>query len=192
MSTITYQIEFSTYWHTGSGLSGGVDANLAVIKDEHELPFIPGRTMKGLLREAAEMLNELNTDLVSKDFIATVFGIGEDQSTNGEYRAGQCFFSNAMLSKYLTDHLQSHPEKGKMLFTTIASTAINEKGIAKNQTLRQLEVTIPLSLYATIESFPDDQEMVKQLNYCFQWIKKMGTNRTRGLGRCAFSQIKPD
>jgi len=190
MNTITYQIEFSTYWHTGSGLSSGVDANLAVIKNEHGLPFIPGRTLKGLLREAAEILNELNTDLVSKDFITTVFGIGEDQSINGEHRAGQCFFSNATLSKHLTGHLQNHPEEGKMLFSTIASTAINEKGIAKDQTLRQMEATIPLTLYATIESFPDDPEMVKQVNYCFQWIKKMGANRSRGLGRCEFSQIK--
>ena len=166
--------------------------NLTVIKNEHGLPLIPGRTLKGLLRDAATNLKDLDSSVVSQEFIDTVFGI--EENTDKKHRQGRCFFSNATLSKYLTTHLSSNDgeEKKGLLFTSMASTAIDSNGIAKDQTLRQMEVTIPLTLYATIESFPEDQKMIEQLNFCFQWIKKMGTNRTRGLGRCEFSQIKPD
>lgn len=197
MKTIKYQIQFYTYWHTGSGLSGGVDMNLTVIKNEYGLPLIPGKTLKGLLRDAATNLKDLDSSVVSQEFIDTVFGIEENREKENRekpYQQGQCFFSNATLSKYLTTHLSSSDgeEKKGLLFISMASTAIDCNGIARDQTLRQMEITIPLTLYATIESFPEDQKMIEQLNFCFQWIKKMGTNRTRGLGRCEFSQIKPD
>lgn len=62
---ITYSIEFNTYWHIGSGLSGGVEVDSLVLKDNDTdaLPYIPGKTLKGLLREAAEVLKELNTEI---------------------------------------------------------------------------------------------------------------------------------
>ena len=189
--TIIYKIEFFTYWHTGSGLSGGVETSLQVIKNEHGLPFIPGRTLKGLLREAAVIINDLHSDAVSQDFIASIFGIGEDKNQEEIFKQGQCFFGNATLSKSVSEHLKDEAEKRKYLFTAIASTAINENGLAKDQSLRQIEATIPLTLYAEIENFPDDDTSLAQLQKCFQWIKKMGYNRTRGFGRCEFSHYKP-
>lgn len=191
METIIYKINFFTYWHTGSGLSGGVDANLAVIKNEDQLPFIPGKTLKGLLREAASTLNGLNSNMVSEEFIATVFGVGEDK-VGEEFSSGNCFFSNALLSGNLISYFQGKKEDKEFLFKIIASTAINENGIAKNQSLRQMEVTVPLTLYATIEGFPNDVGYLEQLQYCFQWIKKIGVNRTRGLGYCELSYLKPE
>ena len=52
MSTIKYEIEFFSNWHCGSGLAAGADVDALVIKDQEGLPYIPGRTLKGLLREA--------------------------------------------------------------------------------------------------------------------------------------------
>ena len=53
---IDYQIEFFSQWHCGSGLSAGADIDLLVIKDKEGMPFIPGKTLKGLIREAVENL----------------------------------------------------------------------------------------------------------------------------------------
>ena len=53
---IDYQIEFFSQWHCGSGLSAGADIALLVIKDKEGMPFIPGKTLKGLIREAVENL----------------------------------------------------------------------------------------------------------------------------------------
>ena len=55
---IKYLIKFYNEWHCGSGLAAGADVDLLVIKDKNGLPFVPGKTMKGLMREAA-------TDIVS-------------------------------------------------------------------------------------------------------------------------------
>ncbi|WP_373549467.1 RAMP superfamily CRISPR-associated protein [Haliscomenobacter sp.] len=184
MRTVIYQIEFYTYWHTGSGLSGGTDANLTVIKNQLGLPFIPGRTLKGLLREAATLLNELDATLVTKTFIETVFGVGEDENTHQISKEAMCYFGNAELSQYLSNSLQA--EHKKQLYPVLASTAIDDAGQAANGSLRQLEVCIPLTLYANIEHFPSDDANLVQLEHCMMWVKKLGNSRSRGLGRCAF------
>ena len=54
MKDLTIKIEFFSPWHCGSGLSAGADADSLVIKDINGLPFIPGKTIKGLIREAVE------------------------------------------------------------------------------------------------------------------------------------------
>ena len=51
---IRYKIEFHTDWHCGSGLAAGADVDALVVKDQSGLPFVPGKTIKGLLREAVE------------------------------------------------------------------------------------------------------------------------------------------
>ena len=54
MKDLNIKIEFFSPWHCGSGLSAGADADSLVIKDINGLPFIPGKTIKGLIREAVE------------------------------------------------------------------------------------------------------------------------------------------
>ena len=51
-----YKIEFFSNWHCGSGLAAGADVDALVIKDKDGLPYVPGRTIKGLLRDAATEL----------------------------------------------------------------------------------------------------------------------------------------
>ncbi|MEM6801315.1 MAG: RAMP superfamily CRISPR-associated protein [Bacteroidota bacterium] len=182
MITQPYEIVFFTYWHTGSGLSGGADLNATVIKNESLLPYIPGKTLKGLLRDAATSLNELNPQLVSQSFIEEVFG-KENKET---YLNTGCYFSDAQLApalakKIVDEKLQS------FLYDRLASTAIDENGQAKDHSLRHIEATIPLKLYAFIEDFPSNPEHDLALKSSFQWIKQLGLNRTRGLGRCQFS-----
>lgn len=60
MSTVIYCIRMYSEWHCSSGLSTGAGDDLLVIRDERGLPFIPGKTLKGLLRDAAEKLSVLN------------------------------------------------------------------------------------------------------------------------------------
>src|SRR5699024_10170830 len=94
--TLIYQIEFFNYWHSGSGLAGSTYADSIVNKTERNLPFIPGKTLKGLLRDAAEKINELNPSLVSDKFISQVFGKKSDEEgNNANYKdEGQAFFTN--------------------------------------------------------------------------------------------------
>jgi hypothetical protein len=70
------------------------------------------------------------------------------------------------------------------LYDQIYSTAIEENGLAKEGSLRQMEVTIPLELFAGIENFPKENEYLESLMVCMNWVKRLGVNRNRGLGRC--------
>ena len=54
MKTIKYTIRFFSQWHCGSGTSAGADVDELVVKDKNGMPYIPGKTLKGLIREAVE------------------------------------------------------------------------------------------------------------------------------------------
>ena len=77
---IKYKIKFYSDWHCGSGLSSGADLDLLVIKDKDGLPFVPGKTIKGLLLEAVEEINELSGQKFNAD-IQEVFGVFDSSAT---------------------------------------------------------------------------------------------------------------
>ena len=187
-NTITYQVEFFSYWHAGSGLAGSTYADSVVNKDESNLPLIPGKTIKGLLREAAETLNHLDKKVVTDEFITDVFGDRTQEGKSELKKEGKAFFRNAGLSKVLSDNI-IHADLSQDLYHVISSTKIDANGQAQDGSLRQLEVTIPITMYGQIEHFPGHgYEM--QLENCFKWVKQLGQSRNRGLGRCKFSIVK--
>lgn len=182
MKTIDYTIQFFSYWHCSSGLVGGPDANATVIKDDRMLPFIPGKTLKGLLRESAEnYIKIIKGQSFADQFIVDVFGPPEGSF---DYDNQSSFFGNAGLSSALAGQLDE--QSSLLLYERIASTAIDEQGQAKDKSLRQIEVTAPLSLHAQIIDFPDKPGYEDAFKICLQGIKRMGSYRTRGLGRCQF------
>lgn len=185
MEKITYQIEFFGYWHAGSGLSGATYADSLANKDAKNLPFIPGKTLKGLLRDAAEQINQFDESVVSHRFIEKIFGVNPGANKNPSIEKEGCaFFTNATLSENLSKNIEENNLSSE-LYQVISSTRINEDGQAEDSSLRQIEVSVPVSLYACIENFPG--EYVDELKSCFGWIKQLGQNRNRGLGRCHFS-----
>jgi len=192
MMNITYEIEFFSDWHCGSGLSSGVDLDLLVIKDENGLPYVPGKTIKGLLKEAVEELNRFSGK--ENSLIRQAFGYSlskkDKQNSNKEEdntdksETGDCFFTNAELDDKLREKIIS-ANLSKYFYSSISSTAIEETGVAKENSLRRMEVTIPCKLYGEIKDIPDElkPEIIKGLKF----IKRLGQNRNRGLGRCVFS-----
>lgn len=197
--TLQYQIEFFTYWHAGSGLSGGAYADLLVNKTKEGLPFIPGKTLKGMIRDGATTISDFDPSPDTVDFINQVFGgkptkVSVEETDSNPVEPGICFFSNAELSGDLTAQLlqdEKNKNFGQHFYEVLASTRIDDYGVADDHTLRQMEVTIPLTLYATIENFPDDSAALARMQRFMSAIKRMGLGRTRGLGRCQFSLINP-
>ena len=179
MVTIRYKIEFFSNWHCGSGLAAGADVDALVIKNSQGLPYVPGRTVKGLLREAAESL------FSETDKLSLLFGVSGDME---KHQTGCLFLSNASLPEnesqfILANNLSSH------LFQTFASTAIDEKtGLADDHSLRKIETVIPCTLEGEIMNVPDGK--VNPLKDAMAFIKRMGTGRNRGLGRCQVSIIE--
>lgn len=176
---IKYKIEIHTTWHCGSGLSRGADVDALAVKDNDGLPFIPGKTIKGLLREAVEDYLTLSGNIDKEQLFVQTFGTVDERSVT--------FFGNAVLAEgerkaILSDDITQY------MYQTIASTALDSEGIAKEHSLRKMEVVIPCTLYGTISGVPE--EMQTPIEKAMGLVKCIGVNRNRGLGRCTMSIIK--
>ena len=182
MKELNYQIEFFSEWHCGSGLTAGADIDALVIKDSDGVPFIPGKTLKGLIREAFEdYVSFSNADNDSDALFGTRPESGALPSK------GLLYFTDAALDP--SEHLAITANKvQEHMYQKRTQTAIDENGIAKGHSLRSIETVVPCTLKATIMNVPETafDTLVKSLGM----IKRMGVNRNRGLGRCLFSIIK--
>jgi len=178
---LTYKLTFLSDWHCGSGLSGGAEADATVIKDDRNLPYIAGKTIKGLLKEALEDMAEVNK--CAKDVINAIFGI--EAYDNNDKKA---FFSNATLSK--DEQKDITPALSDFLYHNIASTQIKANSTAKENSLRVIEVCIPIALEGKITEIAS-QEQIDLLTNALKWVRHLGVNRNRGLGRCKFVEITP-
>lgn len=177
-----YKIHLLSDWHCGSGLGAGAESDNEVLKDKNGFPYIPGKTIKGLLKDA---LMEMPDAFVDKKRVEKVFGY-EEKGNEGEvirtYR-GSGFFSNATVS--LEEENDVEPEWIELLYRNIASTSINENGVAKPKTLRRMEVCMPVTLEGAVEGLEDKEEK-DLIEKAMKWVRHLGVNRNRGLGRCKF------
>ena len=195
---ITYKITFYSDWHCGSGLSSGADLDLLVIKDKDKIPFIPGKTMKGLIKEALENIKAFDEKYRSLDLVKILGAEAKKNNTKQEAtkeiennketldHQGCCFFKNAELEKELKKHIVKN-QLQEYLYHSISSTAIDESGVAKEHSLRKMQVTIPCELTGEILDVPDDY--LDLFNDALSFIKQLGQNRNRGLGRCSIEIV---
>ena len=160
---LKYELIFLDYWHLSSGLSAGAKLDNSVVKDDDGVVYASGKTIKGLVREMLEMFED------DVEFLH------------------RCYFSNATLEKKIKDEIVANKLQDN-LYDVIASTQLKD-GIAVDDSLREIEVVIPITLdgeILDIESKDDFDKLEKSL----MMIKRMGLNRNRGLGRCHFEVEK--
>lgn len=198
---MNHQIQFKihSYWRAGTGRGSGALLDELVHKDFYGLPCLPGRTVKGLLRDVvcrAEIWNQIPAGSTCCWFGSDAREPGE-QEIRLETEPGALGVSDAKLDDTLRNYLislltdKNRSSKGKELcqgfFHQIYATAIeHETGSAKDKSLRGMEVTIPLTLTATLyELHPSELKNNWQadLKKCLPLIRAVGTSRSRGLGR---------
>ena len=195
-----YEIQFFNEWHCGSGLAAGADLDALVIKDGQNLPFIPGKTIKGLVREAVEDYYTFNNTEISELFIKYYRNPQqiEDKFLNKKddignnidaIRFGSLFFSNAELpDNERKEIIKQHAQD--FMYTSIASTRIDENSTASKTSLRKTEITIPCKLKFFIQSEEEiSKEFLEIINKSVGLIKRIGQNRNRGLGRCQIKNV---
>lgn len=186
---INYCVRFYSYWHCGSGLSAGSDVDAVVIKDNYRLPFIPGRTVKGLIKEAVEEIMFLENRWHDYgEMFVDVFGNADDRNYLPEDdnnvllgRKGNAFFGNVEISEIMKNTIVNEKLQNG-LYSQLAFTAIGNDGVAEENSLRQIEVVIPITLHGIIMNVPEEfSELIRR---AMKMIKRIGLNRSRGLGRC--------
>lgn len=192
MIDIHIKIEFHSPWHCGSGLAAGSDIDALVITDRAGMPFVPGKTIKGLVRQAVEEYieysgiagNEKNGKSIAER-VRDMFG--EESSCDAIRACGTAHFSDANLANDEYRAIIADAALRSHLFNKVTSTAIGDNGIACDHSLRSLQTVVPCTLFATISHVDDAiaDIVVKSLGM----IKHMGQKRHRGLGRCTISQV---
>jgi len=171
-----YTITFYSFWRIGTGLGSG-SKDSVLMKDDDGLPIIPGKTLKGLIRDA---YYECNLPHGKELF-------GHELSEKVELREGKLYFGTAHLPNEEMDYLKNNTELIKGLYRNITTTRLDNDKQNVDTALVKSEVCIPLTLEAEIIPFNEKtitDNDIEELKKAFKMLKLMGEKRYRGLGRC--------
>ena len=193
MRHLELKIAFSDYWHCGSGRGGTGSVDAAAVRDSTDgLPVVPGRHIKGLLRHGLLDLSELGHIPPEAATILCGRGTGDqtsfDAKTRFETEPGLLRVGTARLPETWREALGGDDKprgECELLFRVQNITAISG-GTAKRRCLRSIEVTIPVTLRAQLSGDLSDQH-VSWLDLATKLLRRVGANRTRGLGRADLS-----
>lgn len=217
-------VSFLGYWFVGTGRERGAYSDEAALRDSSGFPYVPGKSLKGVFREAfasaaeAGWFDAFNAAGAGRKEFADaltklIFGCpGADLSTKGKGAAGTVnellaegliHFSNGAIPQGVRSWIAGRGDT-EHLFTTVKNTAVNgETGTAKDQSLRTMEVVVPLHLHAELSldaPYPDQEktmpvraEDLRQIAGMFgdvaALITEIGGKRRRGFGRCIWKLV---
>lgn len=196
-------VTFHDYWHAGTGRGEGPGADALTLKTPAGLPRLPGRSLKGLLREAVEQATAygwlahppvelwFGSSLPARgardgDGVVDALETGRFQTRPGCLRFGDARLGRGEERHRWESWAAANRELARELFVPLASTKIGEGRVAEEHSLRVAEVVVPLTLHAEVEwasSLPDDRSWVRALATSLPLIRAAGAHRTRGLGR---------
>ncbi|WP_284180413.1 RAMP superfamily CRISPR-associated protein [Rhabdaerophilum sp. SD176] len=173
MTDLICTITFLSDWHCGTGAGASATLDAVVARDTTGCPLVPGRTLRGILRDGVRQLaahGHLKEPLQQSELV--LFGDEGfdmmkptgDRHVRGT-RPGRLQFTDACISADVTRHLatllsgsKEQEQEAKRLratlFRSIAMTAIGEHGTVKAKSLRMIEVAVPLTLTARITLTP--------------------------------------
>ena len=183
---LKYKIEMLSDWHIGSGLDSATDADALVLKNDIGQPYIPGKTIKGLIKDAVNDMIEVGK--AKEEQLISIFGklikdIDPKEKDKQISQKGNAFFSNAVLLGLESDEIYNN-DLSEFLYRNIASTAIGKNGVAQDKSLRVTQVTVPLILKGDIDNLKEEEYNL--LKDAIRLVRHLGVNRNRGLGRCRF------
>jgi CRISPR/Cas system CSM-associated protein Csm3 (group 7 of RAMP superfamily) len=199
-------VDISSFWHAGTGRADGASLDAVVERDPDGLPYLPGRTLKGLFRHASRQLARLEVGSVDAARVDTLFGQGANETnvdgdevpsdsdrgvaTRYETTPGKLRFSSARLSSAWRAHVRTREGRAVIphLFRVVRSTKL-ENGVADDHTLRSEEVAIPFRLEAEVEAISGEltDEDLEHLRLAGSAIRRVGKHKTRGLGRASIT-----
>ena len=143
------------------------------------MPVIPGRSLRGLLREATTLIDEAH----NSSFADHMFGTLKVPGTTGQPGDGTVRVGNAVLVSELATLCDSADSR-QDFYASIRRTAL-EPGTrtAKAHSLREFEVALAgLELVAPLHC--PDEATLGVAAFAAELTRNLGHSRSRGLGRC--------
>lgn len=200
------RFELHDYWHSSAGQAVRAGLNATVVRKDG-LPYIPGRTVKGLLREALtqaegfgavpEGATEWLCGVSTKPVPQTVRDLAEDRF--GTEAAALVVDDAALPSDWM---LWARTDEGRAMLEDIGmvlhTTAIDREGQVIDKTLRSIEVMPPMRLHAPLALMPQvgcvpgwakDVGWHKVIRTAVPLLRAVGSRRNRGLGRATVTLV---
>lgn len=193
MKKLELRIELKSDMCCGTGTGDGVRFDTVSSYNQYGLPYIPGKRLKGLLREQAEFLRDCSA--IEQTLIDKIFG-------NGEH-AGTLTVNNAELigaNENLRDLEQLFNEEPGLynpltvqeVYTVARHSTAMEHGVAKPHSLRTIGAVPSGNIFITYLYLDggETNEQLELLTKCAKLLRHIGLNRTRGLGEvsCCLTQ----
>jgi len=195
MSKITLTLTFESDWHVGEGAGSLGHIDRIVRRDpEDKLPYVPGKTLTGILRDGCEKvaygLDNGNEGGGWQRFLCGIFG-EQSQGTNNIATTtnARLDIDSARLDPSLRSALANSAELKAALTFVKTGIKIDEDGIAVSKKLRYEEVVLAgAELYAEAKlELPDGvtrQAALALLAAGAKAVGRLGAKRRRGNGRC--------
>lgn len=189
-------VKMTSDWHIGTGSRADTVVDAAVQRDGDHLPFIPAKSLTGVLRDACEeVASALDAASPSKPWhgvLVEMFGTSEGSaaSTDGP-KSAALSIRPAHIAENLRQHLvgPAHEARRRALTITRGLTAIDSaSGTAMHDHLRFVELSRgDLVLEAKLDLRDPTESQLALLWAGTQRLKALGGYRRRGAGRCTVS-----
>lgn len=170
------QVDVRAYWIPGTGQAAG--SHLDEVADREDgLPYLSGRHLKGLLRNAlwrGEQWGHVRPG-------ATASLLGQEHGDSALLRV-----DNARLPQTVRAFSLDNPSTMSVLFREVSATAVDDLGTAKRGSRRDFEVVVPLQMQAMISPLRNPGEWhdwFDILQRCLPLTRAVGKRRSRGFGR---------
>lgn len=203
---LTLELKSDTTFGRGDGVAGAIDAE--VQHDESGLPFLGGKTLKGLLgATAAEILDALGLDALGRavptqaeawrEHANRLFGTpGSGDEEQAILHVGAARLPEDLRERLRHDFEIAAAQRGtpqitreqvlETLTTVRRQTAMDPTtGAPQENTLRSVRVIVRcLTFTARLDfSEPPQSQELGLLAACCRGLRRAGTNRNRGTGR---------
>jgi CRISPR-associated protein Csx10 len=194
---LTIKIKLTSDWHIGAGAGIPGDIDSLVQKDKDELPYIPAKTLTGILRDACELVAfglDNGENGVWQQWVNYLFGEQPalaKEAIEKEPLPAALSIRAAYFSDSLREVLKNKPSvKNALTFVKPGISIDSESGCAKEDFLRFEEVVRGGALLeAKCElNLPTNQEQQKTAHALLvagtKFVERLGGKRRRGAGKC--------
>ena len=192
--TIKIQVDTLAFTLIGSGEGFGSIVDSDVVFDDLGVPYIPGRRIKGLLREKAREIMEIfnpTMNLFSEEDFYVLFGkTGEREARiqidnlkivgYQEFNSWLKYSFQSNRLKYIVNKLSIMDYWTKIIY----NTAVTPSGLAKKHSLRSSRVLNPdISFVGKIRLDKCSEKQIYLLSLACANLDRIGSKRNRGFGR---------
>ncbi|MGD9489757.1 MAG: RAMP superfamily CRISPR-associated protein [Calditrichaceae bacterium] len=193
MKTYDITLKFISDWHIGTGIGlPGVSDNM-LLRDNNGFPFIPGRSIRGVLRDTHEKLWKLeHLKGISHLRPSVIWGTHKLRDKNTHSQTGKWRVEDGIWDAYKNTSLQHAPEDIRNIWLNEISfvsprISLDENHKAKNQQLGFIELgrkdmTFDAKIYRHDGSEFEKDEL-NLLRLLLLHTQRIGGTRRRGKGR---------